>query len=172
MASPHLILGDGKLPLDWDSGEMPPAIKRDFGFSFEYQGIPVKALFHENEGEARLEVEGDIGPLPYSAESPQARSSLRQVIDAANQQMKARGLTLSMGIAHGRIRFVGELSVACPASVVSVVVTVCGLLIPLKPYLLAAEIFLAPPGEAGGRGRVRPEFRRRASRVPGASRRV
>lgn len=154
-----IILGNGKLPLEELSDEIGFGNERKpFDFQFVYRGIPLGA--HISAGEAPiLEISGEVGPLPFTAESGEARRHLMAVVEAANA-----ALGNPFRVAGGQISVDIAMPLSWPLAAVGVVTSVSLLLVRLKPYLECIEIFLRPPVERQqtGGAALRPEFRRSA----------
>ncbi|PKU23734.1 hypothetical protein [Telmatospirillum siberiense] len=151
--SSNLILGELKLPFD-EGGDAELIERRDFKFRFAYREIPFFAHFRADA--SRIEVSGDVGPMPFSAESSLARIELQTVLDAANAHLGETFL-----IREGRIGLVGGASVSLPVTAVGLITALTLLLIKLRPYLETIEVFLLPPGEARASGEtaLRPGWR-------------
>lgn len=153
--SPNLILGELKLPFD-EGGGAKPIGRREFNVRFSYRKVPFSAHFHSDGDEGRIDVSGDVGPMPFSAESSLARSELQTVLDAANDHFGETFL-----IHEGRIRLVGTVPVPLPVGAVGLITALTLLLLKWRPYLETIEVFLLPPGEvqASGETALRPGWR-------------
>ncbi|MTJ84020.1 MAG: hypothetical protein F8N37_23790 [Telmatospirillum sp.] len=139
----HLILGELRLPLD-DADASQAMASRDFQFRFVYQRIPFSVTCRDadaTEG-ALLHVTGDVGVMPFSAESVTARSGLKTVIEAANRHLGDR-----FAITAGRIRVAAGLPVPRPVTAVGIVSALTLFLLPVRPYLETIAVFQVPaPG--------------------------
>jgi hypothetical protein len=158
-------LGGKALPLDMDSvlseADAPPlslgdgAISFDFGFRF----VRFAGKIEEADGCAHLKLVGDLGPMPFSAESQSARAGLLRIVDAGN------GL---LGAGHfrnvqGRILLGGDLVLPMPVSAVGLVSEVTKFLVPALPYMELIALYIRPPlaPSRPGESAVRPEWRRK-----------
>jgi hypothetical protein len=156
-----LNIGDLSLPLDLHAltsgSEIAAApAPREFSFRFTYRQIPVAAR-HLPGGEAgRLELSGDLGPFPYSAESSVARAELQIVLDAANGHLGRRFV-----VSRGRIQLVGAFPLPHPVTAVQLITGLAQFLTRVKPYLETIDVFLRPPAETArtGEGALRPGWR-------------
>lgn len=161
-----LIIGDRRLPLDIHSlavdeqGTMVGAERRNFTFRFSYRQILLSAQFCDGGDAARIDLSGDVGPMPYSAESALARAELQSVLDAANGDLGD-----VFRVVNNRILLVGRLHVANPVTAVGLVHGIVTFLLPVKPYLETVDVFLAPAGEGatGTERSLRPAWRRDAT---------
>ena len=159
-------LGGKALPLDMDSvlgeADAPPlslvegAIAFDFGFRF----IRFAGKVEETEGAARLKLVGDLGPMPFSAESQAARAGLLRIVAAGNEVLGAGCLR----IVQGRILLGGDMVPPMPVSAVGLVSEVSRFLVPAVPYLELISLYIRPPLAPArpGESAVRPEWRRNA----------
>ncbi len=154
--SSNLILGALKLPFDAQCG-VDTIERRDFDFRFSYRQIPFAAHFRTRGGISAIEISGDIGPMPFSAESALARAELQAVLDAANAHLGEVFL-----LREGRIRIVGAVPVVPPITAVGLVTAITHFLLKRRPYLETIEVFLLPPGVAltSGEAALRPGWRR------------
>lgn len=154
--SSHLILGDIKLPFD-DQGGADRIERRDFKFRFSYRLLPFAAHFRTEGETSVIDITGDIGPMPFSAESTLARVELQTVLDAANAHLGE-----VFRVHDGRIHIVGTVRVAPPVTAVGLVAAITQFLLKRRPYLETIEVFLLPPGEArmSGETALRPGWRR------------
>ncbi len=157
-----LIIGDRRLPLDIhavafdEPGGVAGLDRPTFTFRFAYRHIPITARFSDHDDCAAIELQGDVGPMPFSAESWLARAELQTVLDAANAHLGE-----VFRLVDGRILVVGSVPVADPVTAVGLVTAITHFLVPVKPYLETIAVFLAPPGEAAASGEaLRPGWRR------------
>jgi hypothetical protein len=153
--SSNLVLGELTLPFEERNG-VDKAERRNFNFRFSYRQIPFSAHFRADDETSKLDVEGDIGPMPFSAESALARIELQTVLDAANAHLGE-----VFQVHDGRIRIVGAMPVTPPVTAVGLVTAITLFLLKRRPYLETIEVFLLPPGEAKQSGEsLRPGWRR------------
>ncbi len=142
-------------------------------FDFVYRDIRMRGRCVPGERDATLRVVGDIGPLPFTAESPDGRSALWTIIEDANLLFEDPAAAGPFRVTDGRVMLVMERPLTLPVSAVGLVAGIAALLIPIRPYLdLMAEIIRPPlqpvrPGESP----LRPEWRRRPARPQAAVRR-
>lgn len=159
-------LGGKALPLDMDSvlgeADAPPlslgdgAIAFDFGFRF----VRFAGKMEETGGIAHLKLVGDLGPLPFSAESQAARAGLLRIVDAGNGVLGAGRFRVT----QGRILLGGDLALPMPVSAVGLVSEVAKFLAPATPYMELIALYIRPPlaPSRPGESAVRPEWRRAA----------
>lgn len=157
-------LGGMSLPLDIDavleeaeaqplsSGDGPVAF--DFGFRF----IRFVARLEQSGTTALLKLVGDMGPMPFSAESPAARSGLARIVEAGNSVLGAGTFRIN----QGRILLGGETSVSTPVAAVGLVSAVTRFLAPAIPYMELISMYVRPPlvPARPGESAVRPEWRK------------
>jgi hypothetical protein len=161
-------LGGMTLPLDIDAvlegAEAPPLsigdgpVAFDFGFRF----VRFAARLEQVGASVHLKLVGDMGPMPFSAESPTARSGLARIVEAGNSVLGVG----TFRIALGRILLGGDVSVPAPVSAVGLVTAVTRFLAPATPYMELVSMYVRPPLAAGrpGESAVRPEWRKAKSR--------
>ncbi|BAE49409.1 hypothetical protein [Paramagnetospirillum magneticum] len=157
-------LGGMSLPLDIDAvleeAEAQPLalgtgpVAFDFGFRF----VRFAGRLEQSASGVQLKLVGDLGPMPYSAESPAARSGLARIVDAGNSVLGAG----SFRLAQGRILLGGELGVPMPVSAVGLVSAVTRFLVPATPYMELISMYIRPPLAPArpGESAVRPEWRK------------
>lgn len=163
----RLLLGERLLPLDLhslavdDSGGIIGAGRQEFNFSFVYQAIPIAIEFREVSEEAHLELHGEIGPMPFSAESHRARNDLQAIMVSANQHLTPILRKEVFRLENGYIHFCGISPIDKPVTAVSLLTAIVRFMVPLKPYLELMSVFLIPPGKATDHktGQLRPQFR-------------
>ena len=157
-------LGGMSLPLDIDAvleeaeaqplstGDGPVAF--DFGFRF----VRFAARLEQTGAVAQLKLVGDMGPMPFSAESPAARSGLAAIVESGNSVLGGG----TFRIAQGRILLGGETNVAMPVSAVGLVSAVTRFLAPAIPYMELIAMYIRPPlvPSRPGESAVRPEWRK------------
>jgi hypothetical protein len=153
--SSKLILGGLKLPLDERSG-VAVIERKDFKFRFSYRQITYSVHFTTLGEVSTLDIVGDIGPMPFSAESALARAELQTVLDAANAHLGE-----VFRIDDGRIKMIGTVAVAPPVTAAGMITSIAHFLLRRRPYLETIAVFLFPPGERRTSGEValRPGWR-------------
>lgn len=118
----------------WFGPDGMPA-HRDFkspvAFSFACGGATLKARAGREGNEAWLEVEGDLGALPFSAESRDARSAVIAILLAAK-------LTDHRYFGIGpdqRIRLHGEIALTCPLTPASILTGLTQFTLAVRPFI-------------------------------------
>lgn len=157
-------LGGMALPLDIDAvleeAEAPPLSLGDgpVAFDFGFRFVRFAGRLEQGGSSAQLKLVGDLGPMPFSAESPAARAGLARIVDAGNAVL---GLG-SFRINQGRILLGGEIAVAAPVSAVRLISAVTRFLAPAIPYMELVAMYVRPPLAPArpGESAVRPEWRR------------
>ena len=141
-----LFFGSWRLPLDitllavTDKGKTIGAKRPDFTFHFRYRSVTYWARFCDEGTSARMELSAWLGPMPFSAESAEQRQALRAIVKSVNQDL---GQTLS--VVKSKIAMNRVIDLPMPVSAVGLLVSLCGFLLPLKPYLdLMAMIRMLP----------------------------
>lgn len=152
----NLIVGNQRLPLDIHAvgldagGHLIEAERRDFSFRFTYRRILLSVRFRSGEAPI-VEIQGQLGSLPFSAESAVLRGQLMAIIRSANEHLGG-----GFQIARGRIRLSGSIEVAAPVTAVGLVGAIARFLLPRKPYLEIIDVCLgqdpAPARRRGQRG--------------------
>jgi hypothetical protein len=151
----HLILGECRLPFD-DSRGVGHLRDKDFRFRFSYRQLPLTVTVRAEADRSRLHLAGDLGALPFSAESAVARAELQMVIESANNHLGG-----VFQVTEGRISLVGTHYIPNPLTAVGLVSGLAQILIPVRPYLETIEVFLVPPdARHPGEGALRSEWRR------------
>ncbi|CUW37284.1 conserved protein of unknown function [Magnetospirillum sp. XM-1] len=161
-------LGGMALPLDIDAvlegAEAPPLALGDgpVAFDFGFRFVRFAGRLEQAGSSVLLKLVGDLGPMPFSAESPAARAGLARIVDAGNAVLGGG----SFRINQGRILLGGELSVPTPVSAVRLVSAVIRFLAPAVPYMELIAMYVRPPLAPArpGESAVRPEWRRAKSR--------
>lgn len=150
-------MGGIALPLDIEGLEtLPVPPDGIIQFDFTYRQIRFTCRYqHAPEG-GTLRLAGDVGPLPYTAESPAARAGLAAIIADANDLL---GPTFRFS--QGRILLAGGAPVVQPLTATHVVAAAAGIVIPATPYLDLISVYVRPPLAPARRGEsaLRPEWR-------------
>lgn len=157
-------LGGMSLPLDIDAvlegAEAPPLSLGDgpVAFDFGFRFVRFAGRMEQEGTSVQLKLVGDLGPMPFSAESPAARSGLARIVDAGNAVLGGG----SFRINQGRILLGGELVVPTPVSAVRLVSAVTRFLAPAIPYMELIAMYVRPPLAPArpGESAVRPEWRK------------
>ncbi len=153
-----LTLGGISLPLDIEAMESLPVPGGKIHFDFVYRDIPFTANYDETGDSAVMQLAGIVGPLPFTAESPPARSGLSLIVAEANDVLGG-----GFAVDGGRIVLQGELPIIRPVTATKVIAAAAAMLLPAAPYLDMIATYVRPPQEEGkpGESSVRPEWRRR-----------
>ncbi len=159
-------LGGKALPIDihtvWVDGDGQQLSVGDgvTRFDFACRGIRFVCRLEQAEGRARLALRGDLGPLPFSAESPAARFGLIRIADAACEALGSAVFRID----GGRLILGSDFDIPVPVTAVGLMSAVTLFLVPLMPYMEIIAIYLRPPLEPckPGESAVRPEWRKSA----------
>ena len=149
-----LIIGGQSLPIDLGSfveaeGNALGLSLAPVQFDFNYRDIRFACRCESHGESAPLKLVGDVGPMPFSAESAGSRSALRTIVDAANE---ALGPTFK--VAQGRLLIGTERELSPPITATALIGAIASFLLPASPYLtLIAEVVRPPlqpakPGES------------------------
>jgi hypothetical protein len=157
-------LGGKALPVDlhtvWtdDDGQALTVADGIIQFDFGYRDIRFVGRMEQTGGRAHLKLAGDLGPLPFSAESPAARAGLLRIIDAAAADLG----DAPFRVIQGRLLLGGDLDIPVPVSATGLVSSVARFLLPTCPYLDLIALYLRPPLATAkpGESAVRPEWRK------------
>ncbi len=158
-------LGGKALPVDlhtvWtdDDGQALTVSDGVIQFDFGYRDIHFAGRLEQAAGQAHLKLVGDLGPMPFSAESPAARAGLARIIEAANADLGAEAFRVT----QGRVLLGSDMAVAVPVSATGLVTPVTLFLLPAEPYLELIAMYIRPPLATAKRGEsaVRPEWRKK-----------
>jgi len=162
MSEPKLItIGGQSIPLDLDNltedayklGTSLAPVE----FAFTYVGVRFACRSELIDSDAAvLRLAGDVGPLPFSAESRRGRAAIQAIVDEA-------GNTLGplFKLTRGRIMVGGDRPLAAPITAAVLVTAVASFMLPIRPYLdILAEVVRPPMQPAKpGESPLRPEWR-------------
>jgi hypothetical protein len=111
-------------------------------FTFDCAGIRLSARAGRQGDQAWLEVEGELGALPFSAESRDARSQAIAVLIAARlTDYRYFGVS-----ADQRIKLRGEIALTPPLTPASILTSVTQFVIAVRPFIeLLQEAMPARP---------------------------
>lgn len=154
-----VTLGGIALPLDIESLETLPVQPGGIiQFDFRWRQIHFTCRYQEGGDGGMLRIAGDVGPLPFTAESPAARAGLNHIVADANDLL---GPTFRLS--QGRILFVAAEPVQRPLTATHVVAAAAVMLIPAAPYLDLISVYVRPPLAPfrPGESALRPEWRGR-----------
>lgn len=157
--APRFIIAGKELCLGPD-GKAPSLADGPLQFDFTYRSIRFAARYDQCPlGLGTLKLVGDCGPMPFSAESPQARITLGTILAEANDVLGP-----VFKVTQGRILVGGESELDAPLTAVSLVAASAAFLLPVDPYLDLLAIVVRPPLEPHkpGEPALRAEWRRRA----------
>ncbi|OIR06134.1 hypothetical protein GALL_116060 [mine drainage metagenome] len=162
-----LILGGQSLPIDFHGLGLVEEEMREglpcgaFSFHFSWRQYKFRGDYREAGGGAALTLQSDLCPMPFSAESPQARIDLEAVVRAAN---KALGAVLR--VERGHIALHHPLEIPLPLTAVGLITPLTAFLIRLSPYLDCLGLVMAPPlSQPRGVSLLRPAYRRSRQRA-------
>lgn len=164
VAAKKVNLGGITLPLDIDGLEtLPVSPGGIIQFDFAWRHIRFVCCYQEGEDGGMLRLDGDVGPLPFTAESPAARAGLGQIVAAANDVLGS-----TFHLSQGRILLAAGEKVQRPLTATHVVAAASSILIPVLPYLDLIAVYIRPPMAPArpGESALRPEWRRRALPKP------
>ena len=112
-----------------------PAPPIDFRFVWHHMGYVARV--DKTDKGLRLRLVGDLGPVPFSAESPEARGRL---LELARWSTRSAGCRFAVSPRH-RLNLLGELPVAEPLTGASILSAAVRFLVDVKPYVaLAREV--------------------------------
>lgn len=155
----HLTMGGIALPLDIDSLETLPVPPGGvIQFDFAYRQIHFACRYQEGAAGGTLRLAGDVGHLPFTAESPAARAGLAQIVAEANDVLGS-----TFRFSQGRILMVAGEPVQRPLTATHMVAAAATILIPATPYLDLIAVYVRPPLAPArpGESALRPEWRRK-----------
>jgi hypothetical protein len=129
VADAMAALGQLSLPLDiGGQGSDDPEIWR---FGFNLDEIPFTVGISLRNGNRSLQLTGDFGVLPFSAESQSRRRRL-QIVMAAARQRSGLGWELTQ---DQRIRAIGELSLVGSLTPMAAIAASVARILAARPYL-------------------------------------
>ncbi|TAN70272.1 MAG: hypothetical protein EPN20_05775 [Magnetospirillum sp.] len=158
-------LGGKALPIDlhtvWtdDDGHALTMGDGIIQFDFGYRDVRFVGRLEQAERHAHLKLVGDLGPMPFSAESPAARAGLARIIEAGNADLG----TALFRVTLGRVLVGCDIDVPVPVTATGLITSVTRFLLPTLPYLELIAMYIRPPLTAAkpGESAVRPEWRRK-----------
>ncbi len=165
MTKPKMFtLGGKSLPIDLqtvltgDDGQPLSVVDGNIQFDFGFRDIRFVGRVDEGGGRAHLKLEGDLGPMPFSAESPAARNGLARIVEAANDHLQEQVFR----VAQGRILLGRDLDIPVPVSATGLIGAVTRFLLPTLSYLELIAMYITPPlaSRKPGESAVRREWRK------------
>jgi hypothetical protein len=158
-------LGGKPLPADihtvWteDSGQSLAVGDGITLYDFAFRDIRFAGRLEQGGGHAQVRLAGDLGPMPYSAESPSARLGIARIVEAANAHLGDGTFRIS----QGRILLGNDLEIPAPVDATRLVTAMVRFLVPALPYLELIAIYMRPPLTPAkpGESQLRPEWRRK-----------
>ncbi len=100
-------------------------------FRFHWREIPFTARIDDFSGQTRLRLICDLGVVPYTAENPGLRQAMMGLVHTGDLGDGAR---YAMG-GENRVNLVGDAPVPEDLSGTSIIATVTGFLLKLRPYI-------------------------------------
>lgn len=159
----HVVVGGLCLPLDVEAlKSLPVEPGGVMTFDFAFRSIRFAVRYEEGPDGGSLRLVGDLGPMPFTAESPAARAGLAAIVLEA-----ADLLGPSFRQAEGRILLGREITIDRPATASKLIAAVAGILVPAIPYLDLIAVYIRPPLalSAPGERALRPEWRRNKAKA-------
>ncbi|MBC7953566.1 MAG: hypothetical protein H7Z12_17330 [Rhodospirillaceae bacterium] len=153
-----LNMGGALMPLDIEALDaLPVTASGTMQFDFSYRNIRFAARYQEGESGGVLKLVGDVGPLPFTAESPAARTGLGHIVVHANDLLGSM-----FRFADSRIVLTSKVDVAKPVNATNVIAAVSSVLIPAAAYLDLIAVYVRPPLAPArpGESALRPEWRK------------
>lgn len=159
-----LSLGGKVLPLDLDALDLLPVQPGGrLRFDFELRGVRFVVHYEDapNETFGRLKVAGDCGPMPFTVESPAARSGLTTIVSYANDALGA-----AFRVVRGRIIMTRETRIDHPLTAANVIGAITMVALPVIPYLELMDLYVSPPltRQKSGNNAIRPQWRKSRTR--------
>lgn len=141
----------GQLLSDPEMIEAAILTERPIDFSFVYKGIRFAAGYGITAQGAFLTIVGEVGILPYSAQSSTLRRTLLAIMEAGNA---AIGRRFRVNQAS-RIEIHSTITLDQPINAVNLIVAAAQVLLPALPYLecIADASGANPPERVSGSGR-------------------
>lgn len=161
--------GNWTLPLDLGAvldGEGSHALPVCGGvakFDFGFRDIRFVGQVDPRPNGAHLKLVGDVGPMPFSAESLPARSGLARIVVAAVDVLGGHPLRVN----QGRILAGYETDLGQPITATALVAAVSLFLVRLTPYLDLIAVYVRPPLASArpGESPIRAAWRRAPGRT-------
>lgn len=137
-------LADQPLPLEaasvtvGDDGNLAQKPEELLRFAFSYAGIHFVAQAERRPDSGVLLLQGDLGPMPFSAEGTSRRGDIAAVLAGA-QRLSFGSIGLS---SDQRIRLLAEQPMVGPLTPVRVLAVVTAILVRAKPWLDLLDMYL------------------------------
>jgi len=162
-----MTFGTGRwaLPLDPGSvlhdagGKALPINDSTTQFEFGYRDIRFAGRLEVERGTVSLRVVGDLGPMPFSAESLPARAGLTRICAVANEELSLAQLR----VVQGRILLGTDQPLDQPPTATGLLTALARFLLSSRPYLDLIAVYLRPPLTPAQPGEpvLQPTWRRR-----------
>jgi hypothetical protein len=135
------MLGCFQLPLELDRIHLFSREREDtLRFRFGFRDVPFTCVAERQNGIPCLTLTGDLGALPYTAESAHQRKSVQMIISAASRHS---GLLWTIS-PRQQIELKGALSIDRPLTPTALVAGTVTLLLRARPYIeLLIETLIA-----------------------------
>jgi hypothetical protein len=114
-------------------------------FTFDYTGTEFAAAVEPMEDGAKLRIDADLAPMPYTAEGRDRRRDLQVIIRASRTGLKYGRLTLDR---QRHIHLVSEMVLERPVTPASLVTAATRLLIAATPWIALLRHHLGPTSRA------------------------
>jgi hypothetical protein len=122
---------EGQLLTDPDLIEAAIRAEGPINFRFIYKGIPFSAAYAVTGQGAFLTIVGEVGILPFSAQSAGTRRTLLTIMEAANRVTGNRFRVNSAS----RIEIHSTIALEQPINAANLIVAAAQVLLPALPYL-------------------------------------
>lgn len=119
---------------------------RPVAFQFAFLGIPFTAHTQTEDDHPILHLSGEVGPVPYSAESIPVRRATHAILRATWSLPHVRLVAWPAG----RIRATGRIPLSRPLTPVALISAVASVMLDLRPYLDLLGEFLPERAKAAG----------------------
>jgi hypothetical protein len=148
--------------LDAEGSHALPVCGEVAKFDFGFRDIRFVGQVDPRPNGTHLKLVGDVGPMPFSAESLAARAGLARIIAASGDVLGGHPLRVN----QGRILAGVEADLGQPITATALVAAVALFLVRLSPYLDLIAVYVRPPLASArpGEPAIRAEWRRAPGR--------